>query len=173
MPLLLLCLLPLVAQAGDQQAKMSLAEAYRATNVAQHSFDPALATMPDAEKRYLSALLAETDKAVIERMQSQAALQAHAPVINNYGFISMRIGALDPPMKLYRVHQLVRDAVLMEQQYFDLLRNGARFDPQSDMVQSIHRNLLTAYSDLLRLYPNEPPAIRQSFYAHLCALDFI
>lgn len=162
------------AFAGDElRQDMDLAEAYRLTNVKQKRFDLASADMVEAEKRYLAGLFAVTDLAVIERVGTQEALRRHDKAADNYGIILSKFDDLSPPERLRTLHQQIRNAIALERDYIDGLRRGLRFDAQSDTVQEVHRTLLWAYGELLRLYPNESAGIREAFYAHLCALDFI
>lgn len=172
--ILCFCLLSLPAIAGNElRQEMTTAEAYKATNVQQKTFDLAYAAMAEPEKRYLMDLFTATDLAVIERVETQTALREHDKIADNYAIINAKISTLTVPLNLYHVHQLIRDSVLMEQQYLDFLRRNGRFDAQHETVQAVHRSLLAAYAELLRLYPNESDLVKQSFYAHLCALDFI
>jgi hypothetical protein len=170
----LFCLLSATAYAGDElRQDMDLAEAYRLTNVKQQTFDLASADMIEAEKRYLSAMFAVTDLAVIERVGTQDALRRRDKTADNYGIILSKFDALSPPDKLRTVHQQLRNAIALERDYIDGLRRGLRFDAQSDTVQTVHRTLLWVYAELQRLYPAEEARIQEAFYAHLCALDFI
>ncbi len=170
----LFCLLTTAAFAGDElRQEMDLAEAYRATNVKQKTFDMASTYMIEAEKRYLADLFAITDLAVIERVGTQAALRAHDKAADNYSIILSRLDALTAPARLVTVHQQLRNAIALEREYMDALRRGIRFDPQSEPVQSVHNTLLWVYAELQRLYPQEGTGVREAFYAHLCALDFI
>lgn len=168
------CLLSATAHAGNElRQDMVLAEAYRLTNVKQRTFDLASADMIEAEKRYLAAMFAVTDLAVIERVATQEALRHRDKAADNYGVILSKFDALSPPEKLRSLHQQLRNAIALERNYLDGLRRGLRFDAQSETVQEVHRTLLWAYAELQRLYPNEDARIREAFYAHLCALDFI
>lgn len=170
----LFCLLSAVAYAGDElRQEMGLADAYRLTNVKQQTFDLASADMIEAEKRYLSDMFKVTDLAVIERVGTQEALRRRDKTADNYSIILSKFDALSPPDKLRTIHQQIRNAIALERDYIDGLRRGLRFDAQSDTVQTVHRTLLWVYAELQRLYPNEDARIREAFYAHLCALDFI
>lgn len=170
----LFCLLSAAAYAGDElRQDMDLAEAYRLTNVKQQTFDLASADMIEAEKRYLSDMFKVTDLAVIERVGTQEALRQRDKAADNYGIILSKFDALSPPDKLRIVHQQLRNSIALQRDYIDGLRRGLRFDAQSDTVQTVHRTLLWVYAELQRLYPNEDARIREAFYAHLCALDFI
>lgn len=170
----LFCLLSSVSFAGDElRQEMDLAEAYRATNVKQKTFDMASANMIEAEKRYLADVFAVTDLAVIERVGTQTALRAHDKVADNYEIILSRMDALKPPERLVTVHQQLRNAIALQREYMDAMRRNIRFDPQSEPVQSVHNTLLWVYAELQRLYPQEGAGVREAFYAHLCALDFI
>ncbi|MDI1229195.1 MAG: hypothetical protein PSY14_16065 [bacterium] len=170
----LFCLLSTAAFAGDElRQEMDLAEAYRATNVQQKTFDLASSNMIEAEKRYLADLFAITDLAVIERVGTQTSLRTHDKVADNYRIIMARVDALAAPARLVTVHQQLRNAIALEREYLDGLRRGLRFDAQSQPVQSVHNTLLWVYGELQRLYPQEGTGVREAFYAHLCALDFI
>lgn len=170
----LICLLSPASFAGDElRQEMDLAEAYRATNVQQKTFDLASANMIEAEKRYLADLFAITDLAVIERVGTQTALRTHDKAADNYSIILSRLDALTAPSRLVTVHQQLRNAIALEREYLDGMRRGLRFDPQSEAVQSVHNTLLWVYGELQRLYPQESKDVREAFYAHLCALDFI
>ncbi len=170
----LFCLLSTATYAGDElRQEMDVAAAYADTNVKQVTFDMADADMVEAEKRYLAELFAVTDIAVVERVGTQRALRLHEKTSDNYSIILARYDALAPPEKLRTLHQQLRNAIAMEREYISGLRRGLRFDAQSEAVQSIHRTLLWVYAELQRLYPDENVRIKNSFYAHLCALDFI
>lgn len=89
---------------------------------------------------------------------------------------------IDTPSNLRKAESLLVQAIRDQQAFFnewkaaegtpkfEQLKNNYRSHPK---VASSHRLLIMAYSLIKQQYPRETSANQQSFYDHLCALDFI
>lgn len=160
------------AESEIRQA-MTVDEAYAAIPHKKTRFDAAAATMGMAERQLLDIFFGLTDLAVAERVSAMIAIRDGKAYSGNYDAILARLAALDVPEKLKRAHDLVTQAVREQRQYLGLMAAGEAFSRGAPLVHSSHQKLVAAYSELMRLYPQEGAHNRTAFFDHLCALDFI
>ena len=86
---------------------------------------------------------------------------------------------LPVPGRLRSVHKLITASIGQQSDYFNdwALRSAAgehfSFSIADNRVAAVHRDLITAYNLLIRLYPQAGRVNRSAFYNNLCALDFI
>jgi hypothetical protein len=171
------------ADADDALAEarllMSVEAAYRAIPHERRAFTADEAEMSAAERDYLERLFRITDDGVIERVQTQMWFQSggkQGGYHRNHGLLLAQLDGLDVPSGLDKIHQLIRTAIAEQQRYFKVWHGagaGRRFNTNDALVQSSHHKLIKAYSLLKARFTQEKPHNQQSFFDHLCALDFI
>ena len=161
------------------QPAMEVASAYSAIPHQRTTFRDYEAVMPPGEAVYLAALFQLTDLAVAERVSLQNSLWQGRGVdvdAGNHAKILARIRGLDTPAGLLPVESLIHQAIDEQRAYLSRwAEEGDRrfFKPSADLVQRSHGKLISAYRLLIQRYGEEPAHNRQSFFDHLCALDFI
>lgn len=154
-------------------------EAYRRIPHQRTPFRTDLSNMRDDEASYLLKMFRLTDAAVVERVYQQSQLQAgelSSLQDNSYAELMQRLGALPTPEKLLPVEALIFEALEEQHRYFkDWGESGntGYFTSYASLVESSHKKLIAAYNELMRLYAQESAHNRQTFFDHLCALDFI
>jgi hypothetical protein len=153
---------------------MSVDEAYRAVPVERVPFEPYRTVMPIEEADFMRDFFALVDEAIVEKVTAQIRLARGEQPRMHYDVLLAKFEALTVPAKLQGVYDLVVSAVReQEASLRDWQTRRTNFDARDPRVSSSHQKLLKAYYELLGLYPNEFQHNRQSFYSHLCALDFI
>lgn len=169
---------------------MSVAQAYKMQRSKQTTFDKSIAKMDAEDSKYLDHLFFVTDLAFRERMMMLSLFQSYKDdmYIDKYneeiGSLLASFEFIKPPTRnLQNVQDMVISAILDQQDFFNewhkakqgtsyynkLIKDYARHPK----VQSSHQKLLRAYGMLKSTYPAEGRHNMQSFYDHLCALDFI
>ncbi len=168
---------------------MSVSQAYRVLKHNQTKFNSAIAQMSAEEIRYLDHLFFVTDLAFRERMVMLQAFksgkdtkyidQYNKEIANLLGSFSL----IEPPTSnLINVETLIISAINEQREFFNIWHKSRGTSQYSNLqknfisnknVQSSHRKLLQAYSLLKQHYPKEGSHNQQSFFDHLCALDFI
>lgn len=131
------------------------------------------------EADYLGALFALTDAAVAERVAIQRKLaqgEAVDPAASNYDAILGGILALETPVYLVPVEELIFEAVTAQRGYLDAWRQSgerAYFDPQAPLVRNSHEQLADAAERLVERFAGESQHNVQAIRDHLSALDFL
>ncbi|MGH1379111.1 MAG: hypothetical protein ACRBB3_09855 [Alphaproteobacteria bacterium] len=169
--------------------KMSVSQAYKALHHQQTQFKSSIAQMSADESKYLDHLFFVTDLAFRERMVMLQAFRAgkdkkyidkyNKEIANLLGSFSL----IDPPTSnLKNVETHIISAIDEQREFFNMWHAARGTSQYSNLqknfmsnknVQSSHRKLLQAYSLLKKHYPKEGSHNQQSFFDHLCALDFI
>ncbi|MDD5271455.1 MAG: hypothetical protein PHU14_01925 [Methylovulum sp.] len=158
---------------ADPTQPLTVGEAYQAIPHQQTRFDPlSTALMDGEEKQFLDLFFGLTDLALVERVSVQLAKAQGAEVGDHYADILERLQALHVPAKLALAHHLVIAAVTDQQASLQSWNGISTFNAQDPLVESAHQKLLQAYSELMRLYPQENAHTKQAFFDHLCGLDF-
>ncbi len=158
---------------AESTQPLTIGEAYQAIPHQQTRFDPLSTAMMDGEeKQFLDLFFGLTDLALVERVSVQLAKAQGAEVGDHYADILQRLQALHVPTKLALAHHLVIAAVTDQQAYLESWNGTSTFNAQDPLVESAHQKLLKAYSELMRLYPQETAHTKQAFFDHLCGLDF-
>lgn len=172
-----------------QAEGMTIEEAYREQNHQRTQFDLNTAKMSEAEAKYLDHLFFVTDVAFRERMMMLRHFRAgtdnryiteYNKEINNaiasFTFIKA------PTRILTKVEVLVITSIQEQKSLFNkwhnargtaLYKNLNRNYTSHELVQKSHKHLIQAYGLLKGKYRSENKHNQQSFYDHLCALDFI
>lgn len=176
---------PTVAQAEE----MTISQAYRNLPHQRTQFSATYAKMSEKETEYLEHLFFVTDLAFRERMVMLRAFNAqrghlYIEVYNKE--ISNLLGSfefIDPPNQiLEQVERLVLGSISEQRKFFNIWYNARgtmqykelqRSLASHEYVQSSHQKLIQAYGVLQNNYTQEVPHNLQSFYDHLCALDFL
>jgi len=169
---------------------MSVEEAYRAIPHRYTPFESKSVKMSPKEAAVLQEFFRLLNLAIIERVQAQAWFQSNGKrgvAFPNYqrstdGLI-VQLEALALPESLKAVHRNVIDALKDQRAYFEewqrTVRRGEPFkyppgaSPHHPRVLNSSQKLQQAYGRLIELYPQETERIKQAFFDHLCALDFI
>ena len=169
---------PVSAEAREIKQVMTVKQAYDAIPHLQVTFNPNLATsMSKEEAQYLYHFFWLVDLAVIERVQTQKYMSGYKGGADNKNHteIIRQMQVLLPPDKLKDAHQLVLSAIDDQRQVFDAWRGNPNFGDirTNPMVKGASAKLIKAYNLYMSLYPNESAHNKNSFFQHLCALDFI
>ena len=184
---LIACLLFLVFPA--YAADMSVEQAYKALNHKQTTFNKNRASMNETESKYLDHLFFVSDLAFRERMVMLKYFKSKKDdqYIDEY---NKQVGDLlasfalikAPNRNLQQIETLLKGAITEQKQFFNewnKARGNSHYDQlqrnysSHKLVQNSHNKLIQAYSMLKRSYPRETSHNQQSFYDHLCALDFL
>lgn len=172
-----------------QAEEMTISQAYRALPHQRTQFNASHAKMSAQESKYLDHLFFVTDLAFRERMVMLRAFHAgkdHRYIEAYNKEIGNLLGSfefIEPPTRaLGQVEKLITESVNEQREFFNIWYK-ARGTPHYKQlqqniashkyVQSSHRKLLQAYGVLKKNYSQEMPHNQQSFYDHLCALDFL
>ena len=185
--LAVICIFGFTSPALAQE--MSVKEAYQTLRHQQTTFKRSMASMSERESKYLEHLFFVTDMAFRERM---VMLQYFGKRKDDQyiGKYNDQIGELmaglalvqAPNSRLAQVTKLIKEAITEQKTFYNEWHN-ARGSAQYDalhknytshrLVQSSHGKLIQAYNVLRQTYPREAQHNTQSFFDHLCALDFI
>jgi hypothetical protein len=155
---------------------MTIEQAYQSIPHGRTPFAPEQAGgMTPAEAQSIGALFYWSDLAVVERVTQVNAIQkGQAFSSENYGVILSQINALGVPEKLAAPKQLIVAAIQDQKAYFEGHgRQSQSVASQDPLIQSSHQKLLSAYSQLMQLYPQASEANKKAIFDRLCALDFI
>ncbi len=169
--------------------EMTVSQAYQALSHPRTQFSVSYAKMSEQESKYLDHLFFVTDLAFRERMMMMHAFRAgtgdvYIKVYNKE--ISNLLGSfefIDPPTELLgEVEELVVGSIGEQREFFNIWDNARGTEKYQKLmknvashkyVQSSHQKLIQAYGILQQTYTQEIPHNQQSFYDHLCALDFL
>ncbi len=183
------CMALLLSPISAHAEGMSVAQAYKALRHQQTTFDRSVAQMSAEDAKYLDHLFFVTDMAFRERMMMLSYFKSKkdARYIEKYnkeiGNLLASFEFIQPPTRtLQKVQDIVLSAITDQRSFFNewhkargtqkynnLMSNYAR----DSKVQSSHKKLIKAYGVLKATYPREGRHNMQSFFDHLCALDFI
>jgi hypothetical protein len=155
---------------------MTIEQAYQSIPHGRTPFAPDQAGgMTPAEAQAVGALFYWSDLAVVERVTQVNAIQkGQAFSSENYGVILSQINALGVPEKLAAPKQLIVAAIQDQKAYFEGHgRQSQSVASQDPLIQSSHQKLLSAYSQLMQLYPQASESNTKAIFDRLCALDFI
>jgi hypothetical protein len=149
---------------------VSVEEAYRLIPHRRTVFHSESARMPAQERAYLAAFFGAIDQAIVAKVSSQCnstVAQAYTPVWNAWK-------ELNPPTAFKATQEKVKAAIEDQQALLlEIESKQTRWNVSHPKVRSASGKLQAAYSDLMRIYPNENATNKQAFFDYLCALDFI
>ena len=169
---------------------ISVEEAYRAIPHRYTTFETTQVKMSPKDAAVLQEFFRLVNLAIVERVQAQAWFQSNGKrgvAFPNYqrstdGLI-VQLEGLIIPEALKAVRRDVIDALKDQRAYFEewqrAVRKGEPFryppgaSPHHPRVLSSSQKLQQAYARLIHLYLQETERIKQAFFDHLCALDFI
>ncbi|MEK7484985.1 MAG: hypothetical protein AABZ60_11715 [Planctomycetota bacterium] len=189
-------LLPNISKLVTKEEKkdISVTEAYEKVPKGQHArspFSAQISTLSTPEKLYLEQLFQLTDQALVQRVQTLSWFQSNGQEGENFDYYQQKInGVLEqlsqliPPQNLKQAHDLLIQAIQEQCSFFkawdEAVQKKQHFpyrvyqgDPVHLLVSQSSAKLINIYNILIRLYPSEDERNKQSFYAHLCYLDFI
>lgn len=172
-----------------QAAEMTIDEAYKALNHKRTQFSTNNARMSAEESQYLDHVFFVTDLAFRERMVMLSYVQAgkSAYYIDTYNEqIENLLSSFEmikaPNKALKQIEGLILAAIREQQAFFNEWHEAkgtsyytslSKNYTSHKLVQASHHKLLQAYGLLKRKYSSEASHNQQSFYDHLCVLDFI
>jgi hypothetical protein len=161
---------------------MTTEEAYAAIPHRRTSFETSASKAPAAQSESLQRLFAYTDRGVVLRVQGMAARRngdavETKRVLEAYGALiaELRAARVAPEVaaardKVVEALELHRSFVASRPPGFAFARKELASTPE---VARASGNLQGAYGMLMRAFPGEIPKHKQSFFDHLCALDFL
>jgi hypothetical protein len=165
---------------------MSVDEAYRAIPHQKTHFDRNTARMRADETAYLDSFFTLVNAAIVARVQTLQWLSSGGSAGKPYAHYRASIDAiladfdrLTVPAGLRDVQKQVVAAVRLHSEYFadwaERTNRGERFrfSTADKRITASSRLLIRSYNRLMEHYPEATRNNRQSFYDHLCALDFI
>lgn len=173
-----------VAHAQD----MTIEQAYEAIPHARTPFDKKQSTIGSAESKYLDHFFFASDLAMRARVQTLqhfyhndniTKLETYDKEINT---LLASFDLIETPTNLKEVQSNLLGAIRDQQKFFHewaaqkgtpAFAQTKQNMAQNSLVQSAHQKLVSAYSMLKQLYPEETEHNQQAFFDHLCALDFI
>lgn len=185
LPLFLIwLLLPVVSNA------LTVEEAYNAIPHTRAPYDPGRSTRETVESQFLSELLALSDRALVQRITAMRAMSAGKPgALATYESevdnIVRDIEALSEPASAKGLGSILVQAIRGQQEFFRswarasengqafAVPRGAATSGVDSTIRASSGRLHQLYGELMRRYANESPENKNSFFQHLCALDFI
>ena len=168
-----------------QARAMTVEQAYRAIPHTRTQFDPMRSNLDRETKIYLMSLFELTDIAVVMRVELESGLLYGKNIdigqyLGIYERILQELETLQTPERLQKVPVFITDALrdqivfLKEWYSADVdMKDSYRKYQQNELVRAANRSLVMAYKELLTRLPHETRYNKQSFFNHLCALDFI
>lgn len=186
----LLFALPLFISLPSLANALTVEEAYQAIPHKRIAYDATLSTRTQEEKEYLSQLFTLSDKALVERVETMQALakgnEARFQIYEEHvSSIERDLRALKEPPSAQGLTVILLNAIENQHHFFlewaQALRTKSSFSfPGGATGQGVHQNIRAAsgalhqlYGELQQRYGSEHAQNRDSFYQHLCALDFI
>lgn len=166
---LLILLLLLSPVAADEISK-----AYGAI---PHRYTPFVATqakMSGAEKLYLKRTFALVNEAIVLKVEAMRT-RDFAKYQSRTSSLLGRLNNIKPVSGMKSYQNLIREAIQDQRAYFKVWAKNpkAPFDVSNPNVGQASRKLQAAYGILNSRFPGQPPTVRNAFFDHLCALDFI
>lgn len=170
---------------APQAYAMTVEQAYRAIPHTRTQFDPMRSNLDRETKIYLMNLFELTDIAVVMRVELESALMYDKTIdirkyMRIYESILGEMEKLETPERLKRVPvyilEALRDQITFLQEWYSAdenIRDSYTKYQQNELVRAANRSLVLAYKELLSRLPHESRYNKQSFFNHLCALDFI
>lgn len=168
---------------------MTLDEAYmQVHNKQRKPYNPEQTHISAPDAKYLDHYFFAADLAMRARVMTLRHFNGQARAMSTERYnkeidsIVESFNMIDTPSHLRKPEALLIQAIRDQQEFFNEWRaveGSPRYEQlkknylSHPKVVSSHRLLIAAYSLLKRKYPRETAANQQSFYDHLCALDFI
>ena len=154
---------------------LEIDKAYRLIPHQQTPFVLHQSNIPHDQAAKVAQLLSLAELAMVARVDAML----NGPVKNDYfsqiDTILWQLQNLDTSQDLLQAKLHILSAIRQHRSYFELHKaddNKARTE-RNKLIQSSHRQLITAYNTLMQLYPQETRHNKQAFFDYLCALDFI
>lgn len=170
---------------APQTYAMTVEQAYRAIPHTRTQFDPMRSNLDRETKIYLMQLFELTDIAVVMRVEMESALMYDKSIdiqkyMRVYERVLLELENLKTPSRLKKVPVYItdalRDQIVFLQEWYaadGAIKDSYRKYQQNELVRAANRSLVMAYKELLSRLPHESRYNKQSFFNHLCALDFI
>jgi exonuclease VII small subunit len=162
-------------------AQMGVDEAYQAIPHRRTPFLASQASMSSADAAFLQKLFSYTDRAMVLRVSTLQDFQSgDFSGLNSYQRESdellRQLSTLRTAQNsLKQARDLIAAAMKDQQKYFQAWsrQSNKKFEPGHPLVRSSSAKLRQAYSTLMSLYPQQTQEVRNAFFDHLCALDFL
>lgn len=169
---------------------ITVEEAYNAVPHTRAEYDRSRSTLGPAESEYLARLFQLSDRALVQRITAMRAmsggkLDALAAYESEIEKIVRDLEALGEPSAARGLGVILIQAIRGQQEFFrgwsHARESGRPFAvPQGvadsgvdPAIRSSSGKLQQLYGELMRRYANESRENKNSFFQHLCALDFV
>lgn len=176
-------LLAALAIAAGEALALTPDEAYAAIPHRRIAFDALASSLPKAQSQSLERLFAVTDQGVVLRVESMRAHRsANASQIKRllaeYDRLMASLAALEVSAEVKPARELVLQALADQRRFLASKPGGSLSFARTDLsstpdVRQASRKLHGAYDVLMRAFPGEPARNKDSFFDHLCALDYL
>lgn len=165
---------------------LTVDEAYRAIPHKRTEFSPKHAKMSYVHSAYLQNYFALVNEAVVQRVDTLTWFQSSGKTGQSYEAYHRNIQKvlnalqqLNVPDELKLVSQRTVEAIQTQDRYFagTIAGNpklvGFTLNAGDQNIQRSHQLLIEAWKELGMRFPDQHQIIRDAFFDHLCALDFI
>ena len=168
--------------AAAPAAAMTTEEAYAAIPHQRTAFQANASTLPAAQSESLQRLFAMTDRGVVLRVQAMAAqrngdTRQLQRVLEAYDALIAEVVAARFVPEVVPARDQVVEAMRLQRRFLASRPSGATFLRNqlaaTPEVSQASGKLHGAYGVLMRAFPGETQKHKQSFFDHLCALDFL
>jgi hypothetical protein len=161
---------------------MSIEEAYKAISHKRTVFEGFNSKLDRQKIESLNQLFDLTEQGIVIRVESLNALyEANFPMLEQhlreYRSLNARISALNVPVELKPVQELIYQAIALHQGYFEKkLKDRKQYSQQEIMIsRDLHlasQKLHQSFETLVKIYPAETAHNKAAFEDYMCALDF-
>jgi hypothetical protein len=165
----------------DIQA-MSIEEAYQAIPHRRTVFEGYNSKLNKMQIQSLQFMFDLTEQGIMIKVESLDSLFKNdtkqlASHLQEYRALVANISALKMPAELDSVKNMILQAIVLQQGYFEnKLKTGQPYSQQevisSKVLHDASLKLHQAFESLVRIYPSETAHNKAAFEDYLCALDF-
>lgn len=157
---------------------ITVEDAYKAIPHKQVTYSASESSVDSADREFLTKLFALSDRALVERIETMRAF--HDGEFSRLEQYKIRIRELRSELMLLEesgstsgMKQLLSDALVSQERFFETWQETRNPNIGADVdVERASAKLRQLYSVLMQRFSNETAHNRDSFYQHLCALDF-
>ena len=157
---------------------ITVEEAYETIPHKQVTYSSTQSGLLVNEREFLSKLFSLSDRALVARIETlnafqrkdYSALTQYKSVVEK---IKVELLTLNEPVSANGMKLLLVEALSEQEDFFGVWASGKSVDIGTDAhVEKASAKLRQLYSLLMERFKNESAHNRDSFYQHLCALDF-
>jgi len=152
---------------------ISVEEAYKAIPPHQQTYNPVLSSIK--ETKQLHKFFTHTDQALVLRIESLQAIDKKRELSSiqfhpRYAKLKEEFSSFEASIWGKSARELIIKAIDHQKAYLEGLEKGS---PMNIHIQQSSQALHQLYHLFMQSFPNEAPENKDSFFQHLCALDFI